>query len=78
MKTLELIGTTPRAIKTRPMTKQELKALNINGYKWTYSEGKLHAFQKGTMNSYYIVVRCFESEIHDGSLERLIELGATR
>lgn len=60
------------------MTKQELKAVEMSGYTWAYSEGKLHAFQKGTMAGGYIVIRCFESEIHDGSLARMIELGVTR
>lgn len=72
--------------------KSKLKTMDIDGYKWTYYEKGMYAFQKEfpatktkiddttwkIKDRYWIEVKCLESELFDGSLEWLIKEGRTR
>lgn len=48
------------------------------GWDWVGFDGCYHEYSKGNYNDGFKVVRCYESEILDGSLALLIKLGRTR
>jgi hypothetical protein len=59
-------------------TKQHYINTCPSGWNWVCFDKGLHCYQCGNYRDGFRVIRCYESEIIDGSLLLLIKLGMTR
>ncbi len=66
------------------LTKQELKPISIDGYRWAFSgiercnDGKkayLHTFTRRESDGQYSVIRCLPEDVSSGGLADLIRIG---
>ena len=61
--------------------KSFLKSLDLDGFKWIYTESKgkktIYTFQK-QVNKEFHIIRCYESDLLDGNIQELVKLGMSR
>jgi len=62
------------------LTKQELQAINCNGFKWIYNEDGAHFFSKclneRTQDS-FALIRCLPEDMTNGNFEYFCKHGLT-
>ena len=58
--------------------KATLKGTQVNGFRWAYKNGSLHAFTKQNEAGQWILILCNDEDITNGNLQFMTQNGLTR